>query len=689
MDVPFDGGWAARRANLSVVIAPTTPLDVTSTEFEVSNPGGTVVYSGWEPRSGSGTHTHTTAPLPDAGFYSWRARGVDDAGVVSGWSASAWFQMDGTPPGATSLTATLDGGALLMTATPISDLESGLAAYHFIVSRLDQQDGGVSAPGLLDLTPPLPAASALLGPGTWFCGVHGHDAVSNVGPTAIVGPLIVPVSPTVTPPAFSVTRFDGGTWATYPYLPIDRVRLRVDAGTFTATGFAVIRQARGATAWEPAGWGSSGVFVVTLPAGDQDVRVSMHVGPEVSDWSQPLRVFVDEGLPRTPAVTATRDGGAVLLRWPSTRDDSSTASGVAEYRIGRNGDAGFPSVLHVPDASITFSDVLPFPGAWSYSVTAVDRAGNAGTAARPVVLWPPDAPTGLQVADAVTNAAVQLSWDASGDGGYLLTWDVSRIDALDAGTSVATGLTSPAFVDAAPDGPWAYEVVARVGGVVSAPARLDGVLSDRALPDVTTPVVTRAGSRQGVVTWTASDALSGLASVVLERESDGVAASVGAVTSPFSDAPPVDGTHRYRVKATDLADNVATSGWSAPFVTPGTGVQITRPGPLETQCGRGLEVALTASEEVTWSLVSGPAGVELDADTGALSWTATAGDVGTAELVVSAQAATSGDVITVPVEVSCTRADYALGCGCDSGAGAGVLIAVLLARRRRVLSGPR
>lgn len=682
MDLPFDGGWASRRADLRVILAPTTPLDVTATQFEVNDPGATAVYRGFEPRSGTGTHTHTTAALPDAGFFTWRARGVDDAGTFSAWTSEAWFRVDDTPPSTTSLLAELDGGALLMTAAPITDLESGLAEYHFIVSQLDQADGGISSPGWLDLTPAINTARTLLGPGTWFCGVHGHDGVTNVGPTSIVGPLVVPLSSTLPAPEVAVVRFDGGTWATYPYLPIDRVRLRMDAGAFVATGYAVIRRARGATAWEPVGAGTSGAFSVTLPGGDQDVRVALHSGGEVSAWSQPVRVFVDEGAPRTPFVTATRDGGAVLLRWPSTRDDSSTASGVSEYRIGRPGDAGFPNVPHAPDASITFSDVLPFPGVWTYSVTAVDRAGNAGTAARPVVFWPPDSPTGFQVADAVTNGGVQLSWDPAGDGGYPLTWDLSRVDAMDAGTSVAMGLTTPAFVDSPPDGTWAYVVVARVGEAVSAPARLEGVVSDRALPDVTTPVVMRAGARQGVVSWTASDAVSGLASAVLERETDGVVAAVGAVTSPFTDSPPVDGTQRYRVVATDLADNVATSGWSAPFVTPGTGVQITRPGPLETQCGRGLEVALTASEEVTWSLVSGPAGVELDADTGALSWTATAGDVGMAEVVVSAHAATSSDAITVPVEVSCTRANYSLGCGCDSGSTLWLLLALPLLRRR-------
>lgn len=682
MDVPFDGGWVARRAELSVILPPTTPSDVTATQFEVTDPGASIVYSGFAPRDGNGTHTHTTAPLPDAGFFIWRARGVDDAGTFSGWTSEAWFMVDDTPPSTTSLIAELDGGALLMTATPITDLESGLAEYHFVVSQLDQADGGISIPGLLDLTPAINTASTLLGPGTWFCGVHGHDGVMNVGPTSIVGPLLVPLSSTLPAPEVAVVRFDGGTWATYPYLPIDRVRLRMDAGAFVATGYAVIRQARGATVWEPVGAGTSGAFTVTLPAGDQDVRVSMHSGGVVSDWSQPLRVFVDEGAPRTPFVTATRDGGAVLLRWPSTRDDSFTASGVSEYRIGRPGDAGFPNVPHAPDASITFSDVLPFPGVWSYSVTAVDRAGNAGTAARPVVLWPPEGPTGFQVADAVTNVGVQLSWDSAGDGGYPLTWDVSRVDATDAGTRVAMGLTAPSFVDSAPDGTWAYEVVARVGAAVSAPARLEGVVSDRALPDVTAPSVMRAGARQAAVSWTASDPLSGLASVVLERETDGVVATAGAVTSPFTDSPPVDGTQRYRVVATDLADNVATSEWSGPFVTPGMGVQISRPGPLEAQCGRGLEVSLSASEEVTWSIVSGPGGVVIDADTGDLSWTASAGDVGTAEVVVSARAATSSDAITVPVEVSCAAANYALGCGCDSSGAVWLLLALPLFRRR-------
>jgi hypothetical protein len=93
---------------------------------------------------------------------------------------------------------------------------------------------------------------------------------------------------------------------------------------------------------------------------------------------------------------------------------------------------------------------------------------------------------------------------------------------------------------------------------------------------------------------------------------------------------------------------------------------------------------LTASEPVSWSLSSGPPGASLDAETGTLSWTASAADVGTVPLVVVAQGATSADSITVDLEVSCTPGRYALGCGCDSGTGALAFVASLLLRRRRV-----
>jgi hypothetical protein len=197
----------------------------------------------------------------------------------------------------------------------------------------------------------------------------------------------------------------------------------------------------------------------------------------------------------------------------------------------------------------------------------------------------------------------------------------------------------------------------------------------------------RQAARQGVITWTAADALSGLASVVLERETDGVVSVLGAVASPFSDSPP-DGAHRYRVVATDQAGNVATSAWSADLQTPGSGVQIVSPGPLAAECGRSFETTLTASEAVTWS-VAGPAGVAIDSATGALSWTASPGDVGNAALIVTAQAATSSATVTVPVEVSCTPASFVVGCTCDSGGSISIVLAVVLARRRRALRSPR
>lgn len=684
---PSDGGWAPRDPDL-IALVPVSSPEAVATEFEVYDLDGGLVTARALPRDFTNTtQTLALSPLPDAGFFTWRARTADDAGVRSAWSGEGAFKVDAIPPTTpATLTVELDGGALRLISSLITDGESGLDVHHFIISMLDQQDGGISAPGRLGMTSASPLRDTRLGPGSWFVGVHGHDFVMNVGGTTIVGPLVVPASAVVPAPETpQVVRGDGGVFATDPFVPFARVRLRVDAGTFVPTGFVAVRRAVGATQWEPAAVATTNPFSVSLDDGDQEVRVSMHVGTEVSGWSAPRRIYVDDTAPGMPAVSVARDGGAVLLRWPPTRDDLPVGSGVVDYRVTRwaSLDAGtaLPTVTNVPDASVLVSsDTLPGLGVWRYSVAAVDRAGNAGAPGIAVVTWAPDPPIGLQVARLVTNQPVQLSWTDPG----AVTWDVLRIDAADAGVGVASGLNVPLFDDAAGEGAWSYEVRARVNGAVSGPARLDGVVVDLTLPSVTTPAVLRTGSRAAEVSWTASDGLSGLASVVLERETDGVVTPVAGAVSPLADQP-ADGTHRYRVVASDVAGNVATSAWSAVFVTPGAGVQIVRPGPLEATCGRELVLALNASEAVTWS-VSPPASV--DETSGVLSWTPSAEEVGVVSLVVSARAATSSDSIEVPVQVSCTPERYSLGCGCDSGGGVLLLAGVWMLRRKK-LPSPR
>ncbi|MFO0599699.1 MAG: hypothetical protein U0228_30610 [Myxococcaceae bacterium] len=684
---PIDGGWAARAPAIQWALPSNTSLETVGAELQFFDDLGGDAGFAFAPRSGTGGQTFTGPSLPDASFYTWRARGIDDAGLVSAWSATGSFIVDDLAPAIpTFFTADLDGGLLVMTTSATTDTQSGLGYYHFGLSRLDVLDGSINYGGTQNLQPAVPNVAVLIGPGAYLAGVHVHDVVGNAFVAqSLTSPLLTVTAsaslPVPQPP--EVIRGDGGTYATFPYVPQTFVRFRVDAGGATPlVGFALTRRGRTETDWETCDFGAGPTIGQTMPAGDQDVRVATITANGVSDWSAPVRVFVDATAPNTPNVTPSVDAGEVLLSWPSTRDNFQ-GSGVLEYRVSRccvaDASIAFANVPHTPDASITFLETPGF-GAWTYAVTAVDRAGNAGLAWQGLVPLPPNAPRGLRATATVTNQPIALAWDDERDGGFVARWSVTRIDGADAGTPLAADLGMPALLDDAPEGAWSYEVTTTVAGLRSPVARLDGVVRDVTPPVVSAPQLNRVGARTAEVTFTAQDALAGLASVRLER--DGV--DLGPVTSPFTDTPPQDGVHHYRVVASDLAGNVATSADSADFVTPGMGLVITVVDPQPVTCGEAFELTLSASEPASWSLVTAPPGVGLDEASGTLTWTPTAADVGSQAVRVRAQGASSFDVRDVTLEVTCDRTRLSVGCGCSGLDGALVALAAgALLRRRR------
>ncbi|MFT3712661.1 MAG: hypothetical protein QM817_33850 [Archangium sp.] len=689
----IDGGWVARRPALGYSLPSNTSPATTGAEIEFLTDLGLDAGFFFTPRGGTGQQDFTGPVVtPDAGSYTWRARGIEDGGLVSAWSASGSFRIDDLAPAIpSSFTASLDAGFLTMTSAATTDLESGLGYYHYGLSRIDQLDGSVTYAGTMDLrSTTVPTLTVLLGPGTWTAGVHVHDAVGNafVAQSLVVPNLVVNSTTGISaPPPPDVIRGDGGTWATAPYVPIDVVRFRVDAGNIgNVVGYVLSRKGRTETEWELCDYGAGPTIVQTLPAGDQDVRLAVLALNVVSPWSAPVRVFVDTDNPNSPDVRASVDGGAVLLSWPSTRDNFG-GSGVLEYRVTRccvaDASVAHPNVPHVPDASITFTDAPGF-GAWTWSVSTIDRAAHEGIPTSVVTSIPPNAPTNLRAAQAITNQPLSLAWDEDRDGGFMQTWSLTRLDALDAGTLINGLINLPQLTDDAPEGRWSYELFAEVSGLRSPVARLDGVVRDVTAPVVSVPSVTRLGSRTVEVSWSASDALSGLGSVRLERETVGsIPVDLGAQTSPFSETLAVDGTHHYRVVATDLAGNTATSSFSADFVSPGAGLVI---APVESQtlrCAQTFELDFSASESATWSLLDAPDNADIDATTGHFTWTPSPADEGTKTVRVRAQGASSVDQRDVELTVGCERERYGISCGCTAFDATSVVALACLALLRR------
>ncbi|MEW5740031.1 MAG: hypothetical protein AB1938_13950 [Myxococcota bacterium] len=670
--------------------------DFTHFEIEVSTDAG-VLATYWCSNSVGSSSRSCAAPTLDAGAYSWRARTLD-GGERSAWSAAEAFRWDDeVPTNPTGFTINwVDGGAVNLGWDAGADGISGVLEYHWGISYLPF-DAGLAF-DISNSTTTNTSRTVWVGPGEWMFAVHTHDVAGNSSfPGVEVGPLVVPVSPSIPPPTppFWVEG-DGGVFIEEDSTPTFSWTAALDGGRFVVVQRAV----------EPdGGRGPLGIRLSTgfRQAGvDQDteglfeVAVAHAWDSGVSDWSTFTGFMVDGRNPGSPRpLVATTDGGEVSLVWPEVSDTGPYRSGVAAYLLDRccTADASvrlgvFPPVS--PDASVQTVD-YPGPGTWRYEVRARDRAGNFSTfsgVAVVSVLTPPSLAAPLVTPSPVSTGPVTVTWE---DGGPAVRFDVQRVEeGLPSGTVVAMDTTATTHLDAPPDGRWQYAVRGKLGPDVGAWSPFSAPV----LVDSTPPTVTLSARRQSatevLLEWTAQDTGSGLASVTLERETSGVPVSLGAVTqSPLLETPP-DGTHRYRALAVDVAGHQTVTPWTADVVTPGPVVAIADVGPQTVTCGATLALTLAAAGDgpVTWSLVQPPAGATLDATTGALAWTTRKEDTGSHVLRVRAEAPASLDESDVAVDVTCDEKRLGLGCGCTTGLDWPVALAALLwlARRRTARS---
>lgn len=125
--------------------------------------------------------------------------------------------------------------------------------------------------------------------------------------------------------------------------------------------------------------GASGTstFTVSAPAGAVDGSYGIKAGTLADAQHAAVQASatfsIDVTAPTAPAsLTATSSKGSkVALSWTASNDGSG--SGVASYRIFRNG------TQVATTASTTYTDA-PGNGTWSYTIKAVDVAGNVSVA---------------------------------------------------------------------------------------------------------------------------------------------------------------------------------------------------------------------------------------------------------------------------------------------------------------------
>jgi hypothetical protein len=261
-------------------------------------------------------------------------------------------------------------------------------------------------------TPAHNTTTQALGDGRWYFNVRAVDGLGLWTPTAAsLGPFWIDtappttgssiasdwvnVAPTVTLTgvdllsgmAVTMYRVDGGGWATY-------------AGPFV--------------------YATDGAHVFDFYSTDT-------VG-NVESPAKSATLRLDRANPTTPTgLSATASGGNALLSWNAATD---ALSGIREYRIYRGGS------LVGTSATTGFSDDVPSEGTYSYTVAAVDNAGNIGAQSTAFVLFVDTTPPTLPVLTSPTHpltdhwygpGAVALNWTdatdlSSGIAGYSYSW---------------------------------------------------------------------------------------------------------------------------------------------------------------------------------------------------------------------------------------------------------------------------
>jgi fibronectin type 3 domain-containing protein len=264
-------------------------------------------------------------------------------------------------------------------------------------------------------------------------------------------------------------------------------------------------------------------------------------GPPSGDFMPPS---VPQNLLATPQEAPLR----VELAWDAATDDASALA----YRVYRNG------AFVATTTATSWTHTNPAEGTtYTYSVRAIDSAGNLGDASAPVSATTPDqsAPTpppDLAAQALVNPARVELSWTAATDPAGVAGYEVSRDGAV-IGTS-----PTPSFTDAGVSGSttYVYSVIAYdAAGNRSDPAAVQVTTPEAVPPSAPTGLnaVVRSGPVRVQLGWNAATDDTGVTGYRVYRNGSAIAT---ATSTAYLDAAVKPSTkYRYFVTALDQAGN--------------------------------------------------------------------------------------------------------------------------------------
>jgi chitodextrinase len=249
------------------------------------------------------------------------------------------------------------------------------------------------------------------------------------------------------------------------------------------------------------------------------------------------------GLTGAPVATPL----SVALSWGASTDDTGPVS----YRVYRNG------TLVATIAETQWTDPGVAGGTtYTYSVRAIDAAGNLGDAASATVavdFTPPSAPASLTAVWAGGPSRVELSWPAASDDLGVVAYEVSR-DGTALGTTPTTAFTDSAV---SPATTYSYAVVAiDAGGNRSDPVSAAVMTpADTAAPSAPSGLTAKAATspRRVKLSWSASTDDVAVTGYRVYR--DGAELATVGVASYTDTAVAKSKTYRYAVSALDAAGN--------------------------------------------------------------------------------------------------------------------------------------
>ncbi len=542
-----------------------------------------IVYRGGVQAGVSTGTTFIDTTITTNGSYSYTVVAVDAAGNLSAASAPLTVTWDSTPPPVPiNLTAVSP-----TSAAPALSWQSGGSATdfdHYELYRASTLVYSGTATSYTDDSPP-PATS-----GNLSYTVKAVDALGNASAASTPRSVLYDI----TPPA-AVTALTGTTPIVHPALSWPAAS---DAGGSNLSGYRVYRDgaqiAQTTTlTFVDASLSVDGTYSYTVRAVDG----AGNVGPPSPSRS----IQVDQTPPPAPTgIVAASPTNAVSLSWSATPDTGSNGSGVASYRVYRNGSA-LPGTT-VPAA---FTDnTVSLEGTWVYTVSAIDAAGNEGPQSAPVsVLYdhtPPPAPSGLSV-PAVTAAQPVLSWNAGGPDALsgFANYQVLRDGAV-IGSTTQTTFTDAGLIA---NGSHTYAVRAvDAAGNLSGTTTVQHCIFDNTPPDIPINVSAANPTNRPNVTWTASLDSGGSGGVVYSVYRDGGGSPIATTsgTSYLDTSLLSEGPHAYAVVATDAAGNA--SAQSLPFSVT---VDVTPPDPVAAPTG----ATPTSRPALSWDPASDRSGI--------------------------------------------------------------------------------